>query len=286
MENQNPYRAPAAEVDIEGPVVILVDYALNPWYSMWTKPRATIQQIVSSNPNKQVLLLACLAGFSQAMDNASVKNQGDSLEWPYIVLSGAIGGPIGGLIGLYLGGLLLCWTGRWVGGQASSQHVRTAIAWAGVPIVWSLLIWIPELLLFGQELFTSETPRLDASVPLTFTLVGFGVIELIIALWVIVVLLKCLGQVHGFLGLEGTVERGSGGYHRHRAVPGYLVSGGRLGGVPSRHPGCLSRCPRGGGGDRCPARIHHRGRRVLTRGRGDRAGIDDRRGIRVSHAAW
>jgi len=171
---------------------------LNPWVSMWTKPRATIQQIVDTNPERLVLVLAAIAGFSQALDRASMNSNGDTLEWPTIFLIAAIAGPISGLITLYIGSALIRWTGHWMSGNASSQNIRAAMAWSSVPIIWALILWIPALILFGQELFTTEPPIIDATPSLILIFLGFAAIEITIGIWVIVVFLKCLGQVQGF----------------------------------------------------------------------------------------
>ena len=171
---------------------------LNPWVAMWTQPRATIQQIVDTNPKRFVLPLAALVGFSRYLDSCSYKNTGEVLEWPRIILLAGAIGPILGLLALYIGGWLLRWTGKWVGGNASLQNIRAAIAWSGVPILWALLLWIPALLLFGQELFTKETPILSASSSLSSTFLVYGLIDIVIAIWAFVVFLKCLGQVQGF----------------------------------------------------------------------------------------
>jgi hypothetical protein len=165
---------------------------------MWVRPRDTIQQIVSSDPTRTVLLLAALSGFGSALDNASIRSLGDKFELPMIFTMTAIVGPISGILGLYIGGALVRWTGTWIGGVASSQNIRAAIAWSSVPLIWALLIWIPELALIGDELFKSETPRMDASYTLLLAFLGLSLIELVIAIWALVVLLKSLGQVQGF----------------------------------------------------------------------------------------
>ncbi len=174
------------------------EQTLNPWVSMWTKPRATIQQIVDTNPERLVMTLAAISGFAQVLDRASMRSLGDKLEWPAIFLIAAIAGPIGGIISLYIASALIRWTGTWIGGNASSQNIRAALVWSNVPIIWALILWIPELALFGQELFTSETPTIDATPSLAFLMLGFAAIEISIAIWTIVVLLKCLGQVQSF----------------------------------------------------------------------------------------
>ncbi len=184
--------------DIEIDVEQVNKEPLNPWFSMWTKPRETIQQIVDTNPEHSVIFLSAIAGFAQALDQASVRNLGDSLDWPMIFLFAAIVGPIFGMLGLFISGALIRWTGSWLNGKGSPQEIRAALAWSGVPIIWMLLLWLPKLPLFGQEMFTSETPIIASNPTLIFILMGFALIQLIVAIWSSIVLFKSLGQVQGF----------------------------------------------------------------------------------------
>ena len=61
------------------------------------------------------------------------------------------GGAIGGLIGVYLMGALLKITGRWIGGLGDWSAVRAAVAWAQVPAIWAILLWLPRAALLGGE---------------------------------------------------------------------------------------------------------------------------------------
>jgi hypothetical protein len=199
MNSVNPYATPNADLHptLDKPNITTPE-KLNPWLSIWIKPRATMQQIINTDPTRFVLLLAAVSGFGEALDQASMNATGDQFAWPMIVAMAAILGPIGGLMGLYLIGLLIYWTGHWIGGKASTPHIRAALAWSSVPVIWSLLIWIPELMLFGQELFTGTQPTIESDPFLLSAAVGFGILEMIIALWAFVVCLHCLGQVQGF----------------------------------------------------------------------------------------
>ena len=69
------------------------------------------------------------------------------------------------------------------------------MAWSYVPIIWALLLWIPELALFGKDLFSSETPNIEQS---PYIMLGFGLVEITVGIWTIVVFLKSLGQVQTF----------------------------------------------------------------------------------------
>lgn len=170
----------------------------NPWLTIWLDPRGTIRRIVEHDPKQLVLLLASLSGMSQTLNSAAQRSIGDDLALPYILASVIIGGPISGLIGLYLGSWLLKLTGGWVGGRADALRIRTAIAWGSVPTVWGLVLWIALVLVFRQELFASASPLRDSSVALTAFYMLASAAQIVIGIWAVVVFLHCLGQVQGF----------------------------------------------------------------------------------------
>ena len=172
--------------------------SFHPWVSIWIKPRETIRCIVSTDPTRQVILLAALGGIAQSLDRAASEYFGDKLSMPVLLIMILALGPIGGVISLYILGALFRWTGSWFGGDATTEEVRAAIAWSNVPIIWALLLWIPKLALFGEELFKSATPRMDANLLLIILLFIFGIVELVIGIWTFIVFLKCLGEVHRF----------------------------------------------------------------------------------------
>ena len=168
---------------------------LNPCFSIWTKPRATMRQIFETDPERLVLVLAMAGGFGESLGQASMENLGDHTPLAGIIAFALIGGAIGGSIGLYLGGAMLCWTGRWLGGTGTPVTVRAAIAWGQVPAIWALLLWVPFFALYGAEMFSEVKPLMNAN---PFPVVGLSVIELVIVIWGIVVGLKCLGEAHEF----------------------------------------------------------------------------------------
>lgn len=199
MSDFNPYSPPSAPLDMAADGIENASgERLNPWISMWTRPRATMQQIIEENPERLVLLLAAIGGFSEALDRASTENLGDKMALPVIFAMAAVAGPILGIAGLYIGGALLRWTGEWIGGKGTSTTIRAAWAWSNVLLIWSLLLWIPALGFFGNEFFTAEIPGIEGDPLMLFILLGIGAVEVVIRLWTFVVYLKCLGQVQGF----------------------------------------------------------------------------------------
>lgn len=174
------------------------DVRLNPWVSIWTKPRKTIRQIIDSGSNKWIFVLISIGGIVDALNNASGQSRGDNYSLTTIVVGSIISGPIFGIVGLYVGSAILRWTGKWIGGKGEIQDIRTAIAWANIPIIWSLVLWVPELIIFKEEIFTSETPRIDASNTLAVLWLIFAAIEIVLAVWSAVIFLKSLGEAQGF----------------------------------------------------------------------------------------
>lgn len=169
--------------------------ALNPWRSAWTRPRETIQAIVDGNPEYQVYTLAALTGVCQTLERASTRHMGDEMSLAAVLGIVALAGPISGVIAWYISSALIGWTGKWVGGVASYQQVRAAVAWSALPLIASLLLLAPELWFYGKELFTSHTPEIDDS-PYLYLL--FIALEFGLAMWTLVLFLKMLGQVQGF----------------------------------------------------------------------------------------
>ena len=56
---------------------------------------------------------------------------------------------------------LVRWTGKWVGSRSTLKNIRLSFAWRIVPIIWSLILWIPKYALFGQKLFKVDTPIIE-----------------------------------------------------------------------------------------------------------------------------
>lgn len=170
----------------------------SPWISMWCYPRQTIRRIVEADPDRHVLLIAAIGGIGDAIDRAAINSLGSHLSLEAILLLSVVAGPVLGVISLYVVGFFLRLTGEWIGGGADSHDLRCAIAWSSVISIWAMVLWIPEVLLFGKELFTWKRPMIHASPVLTCLFWVFSAIEVIVGVWAFVVFLKCLSEVQRF----------------------------------------------------------------------------------------
>lgn len=172
---------------------------LNPWISIWTKPRDTMKEVFQSSP-KGVFLLFLAGAFVQVLDRAVQRNLGDSINsLTGMIVIFILGSLLGAATYYYLVPVMLRWVGSLVGGKGTTERVRYSVAYSYIPIVYSLIIvWLPSLLLFGIENFTTNTPVVDSNTTLTLLFFLFGIIDLVIGIWAIIIFLKCLGEAHQF----------------------------------------------------------------------------------------
>ena len=69
---------------------------------------------------------------------------------------------------------------------------------AAVPAVFALPLWIPELLLFGSDMFTEATPRIDAQPILAIPYLAIGFVDIVLAIWGVVLLCNTVAEVQGY----------------------------------------------------------------------------------------
>ena len=189
---RTPVAAPAA-----GAAAGSASPAGNPWVSMWLHPRVTIRAILGHDATHLVLPIAAVGGVSQVLNRLAQKNAADTLSFPVILLIAGTLGPLGGILGLYVGAALVRVTGRWIGGNGSAEHIRASIAWGAVPALWGALLWIPVLALTGSALFSSAFPE-TLGAGLLLAAGSLMIVQLVTAVWSFITGLHSLGETQGF----------------------------------------------------------------------------------------
>ncbi|GGN90723.1 Yip1 family protein [Saccharibacillus kuerlensis] len=173
---------------------------LSPWLRVWIHPRQVTRDFLySSNPLKNALLLALIAGIFNALNSASGRNAGDDMSAGGIAVSVVISGIVGGLATYYIVSWLLRLIGGWLGGTGSTKDMRVVSGRIyGMLGIMVGLLWIPELLIAGMENFTSLTPNLDESVGRSMLYLGLIMLELVFGVWSFIAILHATGEAHGF----------------------------------------------------------------------------------------
>jgi hypothetical protein len=175
----------------------------SPWLSIWVAPRATLRRILVTDPRRRVLAIAMLAGVARGLGIAASAPAAGALPATGHLALALLAGPPAGVAWLYLLGWLVRVTGRLLGGRGGTVAVRAALAWSAVPLVWTLLLWLPRAALLGAETFHPSPAGIEGHVPseAIFGLLMF--LQLTVDVWTIVVGAKCLGEAHGFSAWRG-----------------------------------------------------------------------------------
>jgi hypothetical protein len=171
---------------------------LNPWLSMWTKPRATVRQLVAQGPDVRLLVVASLTGITETLGRMSDTDAGDTMSVSILLALAVLLGPAVGIGALYVGAWLTRVTGRWLGGQAESRELRIALGWGGLPSATTLILWLFAIGVMGSEMFTSVTPDLESNLGLAGFLMLFGIGVFVLAVWSVFLASKAVAEVQGW----------------------------------------------------------------------------------------
>ncbi|KAA3655808.1 MAG: hypothetical protein DWQ10_16790 [Calditrichaeota bacterium] len=172
---------------------------LNPWFSIWQKPRQTLTEVIRTYGNKYDVPLSVLAGVVQMLSWASDKNLGASYSLFEILALCLLAGPVYGYVFLYVATITVRKFGNMLGGTGQKSDVRTAIAWASIPFIWSLVFWLPAILIWGNAVFLREP--VEGLQELSFVAIIAGVLAIAALYYLykcIYVFIQCIAEAHNF----------------------------------------------------------------------------------------
>ena len=162
---------------------------------IWTKPRLIFKFINDNHYDKFVKLLLVLAGISRAFDRASMKDMGDKMSiWGILSLSIILGGLLGWL-SYYIYAALLSWTGDWLDGKGDTTSILRILAYAMTPAIISLLLLIPQIGIYGNEIFKADGDITSAGLIPNILVYGSMILELILGIWTIVLCVIGVSEV-------------------------------------------------------------------------------------------
>jgi hypothetical protein len=170
----------------------------NPWFTIWTQPKATMTRIVAENPNRSLWLLAAIWGFCSLLNTFQSAAFGNSMGTIGIFILAVLLSPFWGYLNFTVWSWFVAIVGKWFKGQGSFAAIRSAYAWSCVPIVLNIPLWLLMVMLFGHQLFLNfpDSHLLpNSQVTLLFVIL---VIKVVLAIWSLVIYLNGLAEVQHF----------------------------------------------------------------------------------------
>jgi hypothetical protein len=179
-----------------------VGNGLHPWITVWLNPRATIRGVVDSGRRGDPALISAVWGLSAGIIFAAEpsKTFPPGMKPLIVALSVIVGTLL--MTGVnYMGGALMAWSGRKVGGKATVGEISEALALSMIPFVSFFVVGAVaaisiRLMYGGQVVGDGHQP-----VPVwTYSLVGLGAV---LGVWSWVLRRNCILEVQGFSAAQG-----------------------------------------------------------------------------------
>lgn len=147
---------------------------------IWTAPREVFKYINDHNYDKYVKLLLILSGISSFFDRASMKNFGDSMSLWAVIAICIIGGGLLGWISTYIYAALMNWTGKWLNGEGNTTSILQMLSYAMIPSIFSMVFLIPQIFIYGNDLFQSDGDISSASLASNVVVYSLMFLEFIV----------------------------------------------------------------------------------------------------------
>ncbi|HUI08810.1 MAG TPA: YIP1 family protein [Bacteroidota bacterium] len=160
-------------------------------------PRAAFRRIALARNKNYVIVLSSLLGIAGVYAVIWLRALGPRFpNLAFLVGAGILAGPPLGIVLVLLLSVLVHRLGRLLGGRGTYRNVRAVVAYAAVPVVYSLVIVFPvEIALFGTYFFSNNPPPLVINPAAYVVLLGMDGAAL---LWSLALLVEATVVVNGF----------------------------------------------------------------------------------------
>ena len=165
---------------------------------IWTSPRKVFAYINDNHYDKFLIVLLFLAGIARAFDRAVGKDMGDKAPlWMIVVLAIVIGGLLG-WISYLIYAAFVSWTGKWLNGQGNTRSILRIMAYASIPSCLALVLLIPKIGVYGNELFMSDGDLTSAGWIGNVIFWSSFLLGLVLEIWSIVLFVIGVSEVQKF----------------------------------------------------------------------------------------
>jgi hypothetical protein len=173
---------------------------IRPLKDVWLRPRRVFRELASRPVGLTDYLLAAAQGVATSVAVYRTQLAGIHAGAAEVLGSALLFGPVGGVISLYVFAAIYGRLGKRAGGASTRNAVFHVLAYGGVPVAASLILWGLMALLIGEPAII-ETPGAELDGFVAFALRLQVAVYLLLMLWSVVL------QVMGLSEIQGLVTR-------------------------------------------------------------------------------
>ncbi|WP_227394793.1 YIP1 family protein [Jeotgalibacillus aurantiacus] len=175
---------------------------MNPFLSVWFKPKATTSYMIEQNKKKLSLIILMIAGIGGLLNALQETGINSVVSPALIAIIVLIGGPIIGLGGYYIGSWLYTVVGGWLDGSGTVQEMRKTFGLTGVTNLVLTVVVVIYVMIYG-ELYFQRPGFMEISVLPEGSALLLGAISFILGIWNMIITSKMTGVVHRFSSWKG-----------------------------------------------------------------------------------
>ncbi|WP_186759593.1 Yip1 family protein [Planococcus sp. CPCC 101016] len=172
---------------------------INPFTSIWTRPRATVRHVVEEKSPGFIFLLIVLSGFAAGLLSSLDSEQ----LFPVggLLLMALFFGPIGITVSTAIGAGIYLLVGKLFKGTATYTEMFRAILTGQIPQIWLLPIVILWMLVQPETYFLQpgEMPFAGSDLLSLIFLLILGTVSI----WTFVIQCKAVGEAHRLSSWKG-----------------------------------------------------------------------------------
>jgi hypothetical protein len=177
---------------------------VKPLKEVWLRPRRVFRELAQVPIGTTDYVLAAAQGIGNYLMLYQSQASDAHMSVAEIVLNSIRFGPIAGVAGVFLFSLIYGKLGARAGGQSQRSQMFHVLAYGGVPMVATLLLWALTYLIVGDAAFASA-PDVDVDGFVWFIVHVQSAASLLLLFWSVVL------QIMGFSEILGLPVRKSFG---------------------------------------------------------------------------
>ena len=173
---------------------------IHPLKDVWLRPRRVFRELATRPIGAADYLLAATQGVATSIMVSRTQSAGSNVGTAEILGSALIFGPLAGVVSMYLFAAIYARLGTRAGGKSTRHQVFHVLAYGGIPVAASLILWMFTALLVGDAAVV-ERPGVEIDGFVAFVLRVQFASYMLLVLWSFVL------QVMGFSEILGLATR-------------------------------------------------------------------------------
>jgi hypothetical protein len=173
---------------------------IRPLKDVWLRPRRVFRELAARPIGAADYLLAAAQGVASSIMVYRTQSVGPSVGTAEILSRSFILGPLAGVLSMYVFAAIYGRLGARAGGKSTRNQAFHVLAYSGVPVAASLVLWMFTALLVGEAAIV-ERPGVEIDGFVAFVLRVQFASYMLLWLWTIVL------QVMGFSEILGLTTR-------------------------------------------------------------------------------